>query len=143
MSCIGCQDCSGSDSSSSTEFYLANPGFIQCGETFQIEAFNARGTVTYELVDAPSGVTLSSTGLLTVPAGTTGDIIVKARDSENYEAKVKIAIYCPTKDTSYTGAGNCCDVIIRLQGCFPITITDAKGRTRVINSDKDFQFIVM
>lgn len=141
MSC--CQDCSGSDSSSSTALYLANPGFISCGETFQVEPFNARGAVTYVLVSAPAGVTLSPTGLLTVPEGVKGEIVIKVTDSENYEATTKIAIYCPEKDTSYTGAGNCCDVIIRLQGCFPITITDAKGRTRTIYSDRDFQFIVL
>lgn len=142
MAC-GCGGCGKCDCCTKpSALYVANPGFISCGESFQLEVFDARGAVRWTLVSAPDGIALSPSGLLTIPLSKTGYIKVRVDDSENYTYSLKIAIYCPVPDPRL-GAGNCCDILIRLQGCFPITITDAKGRTKTVNSDKDFQFIVL
>jgi len=140
--CGGCGVCSCCTGEIDCYFYLTNPGFVSCKESVQIDSFNGVTPVAFSIISAPTGVTISSTGLLAVPDGVTGYITIRGTDHVNNIYDIKIAIYCPLPDPRL-GAGNCCDVFIRLQGCFPITITDAKGRTRTVNSDKDYQFIVL
>jgi hypothetical protein len=143
---MACNTCQVVTFSKDLLLHILNPESVDCGVSTTLIAKGGLQPYTFMLTSAPGGVTITPAGVLTVPIGVKkGTIVVRVVDGAGNIAFATMGVFCVLNpavcdDPCFLNS-NSCNVILRIKGCFPLTITDAKGRTKVVTSYSDYQFL--